>query len=338
MHLTPDSDQWDPHALHFAEAEAAMLDSSGESVGRRKRNRNLFEEADISVLYAEPCTWDSFEELIDNQLSDVYDLSDPLSEDDEVMLTCDGIRAQIASLNTVFEPPIFSAVLIDQALISKVSMAMGSMTVDDAACGVFEARVFSSVSAIAAGRSKGVTAEHLVKIWRIPYDDAARTLEVTTQRIRQDPDSSLSRNAGTNDRAVRYRRISSKFFTDTLFATKMAKSLRGNTCAQIFVSDKDFIALYPMKKEAEYFLALKEFSKDVGAPDVLVCDSAKTQKKREVKDFCTQIGTTLNILEAETQWANRSELWVGLVNPPARIFETPALRLCYGIIVWNAEF
>ena len=93
-----------------------------------------------------------------------------------------------------------------------------------------------------------------------------------------------------------------------------------------------------MKKEAEYFLALKEFSKDVGAPDVLVCDSAKTQKKREVKDFCTQIGTTLNILEAETQWANRSELWVGLVNPPARIFETPALRLCYGIIVWNAEF
>ena len=101
-----------------------------------------------------------------------------------MMLTCDGIRAQIASLNTVFEPPIFSAVLIDQALISKVSMAMGSMTVDDAAYGVFEARVFSSVSAIAASRSKGVTAEHLVKIWRIPHDDAARTLEVTTQRTK----------------------------------------------------------------------------------------------------------------------------------------------------------
>ena len=45
---------------------------------------------------------------------------------------------------------------------------------------------------------------------------------------------------------------------------------------------------------------LKEFSKDVGAPDVLVCDLAKTQKKREVRDFCTQISTTLQILEAET--------------------------------------
>jgi len=43
-------------------------------------------------------------------------------------------------------------------------MAMGSMTVDEAACEVFEARVFSSVSAIAAGRSKGVSAEHLVKL------------------------------------------------------------------------------------------------------------------------------------------------------------------------------
>jgi hypothetical protein len=33
VHLTPDSDQWDPHALNFAEAEAAMLDSSGDIVG-----------------------------------------------------------------------------------------------------------------------------------------------------------------------------------------------------------------------------------------------------------------------------------------------------------------
>jgi len=51
---------------------------------------------------------------------------------------------------------------------------------------------------------------------------------------------------------------------------------------------------------------------------MLVCDSAKTQKKREVKDFCTQIRTTLNIFEAEAQWANRSELWVGLVKESTR--------------------
>jgi hypothetical protein len=73
-----------------------------------------------------------------------------------------------------------------------------------------------------------------------------------------------------------------------------------------------------MKKESEYILALKEFAKDVGAPEVFICDSAKTQKKREVKDFCTQMGTTLSILEAETQWANQAELFVGLVKEATR--------------------
>jgi hypothetical protein len=33
VYLTPNSDQWDPHASHCAEAEAAMMDSSGEIVG-----------------------------------------------------------------------------------------------------------------------------------------------------------------------------------------------------------------------------------------------------------------------------------------------------------------
>jgi hypothetical protein len=94
--------------------------------------------------------WDSFEQLIDIQRSEVYDLSNPLLDDDKVMLTCD-TRFQVASLNEVFEPSIFSAMLNDQALISRVSMAMGSMTIDDAACKVFEARVFSSVSTITAG-------------------------------------------------------------------------------------------------------------------------------------------------------------------------------------------
>ena len=53
------------------------------------------------------------------------------------------------------------------------------------ACEVFGARkplVIWDVntSAIAAGWSHGVPAEHLEKIWHIPFDDAARTLHVTT--------------------------------------------------------------------------------------------------------------------------------------------------------------
>ena len=69
--------------------------------------------------------------------------------------------------------------------------------------------------------------------------------------------------------------------------TGTVKSSRGNICAQLFVSDKGFVAIYPMKKQSDYFLALKQFAKDVDAPDVLVCDPHPAQTKREVREFCT---------------------------------------------------
>jgi hypothetical protein len=59
---------------------------------------------------------------------------------------------------------------------------------------------------------------------------------------------------------------------------------------------------------------LKQFAKDIGAPGVLVCDPHPAQTKREVREFCTQIGTTLKVLEAETQWANHAELYIGLIK------------------------
>ena len=124
----------------------------------------------------------------------------------------------------------------------------------------------------------GVTAEQLSKVFCIPHDAAVCTLSVTTQLVQYNTDSSLSRNVSTDDCALQYRKITLKFFTDTLFATKGAKSTRGNICAQIFVSDKGFRLLYPMKDQQSYFLALKEFAKDVGALEVLVCDAPPAQK------------------------------------------------------------
>ncbi len=56
-----------------------------------------------------------------------------------------------------------------------------------------------------------------------------------------------------------------------------------------------------MQLQSEYLLALKQFAKDVGVPEVHVCDSHLLQKAREVKQFLTSVGMTLSILEAETQ-------------------------------------
>ncbi len=106
------------------------------------------------------------------------------------------------------KPSFFLASTSNRATIYHLCMALGSTTVDDAVCTVFESRAYSEllaladVSAIATGWSQGVTPEHISKIRHIPFDNAVTTLEGMTQLIKQSPDSLLSRNTNTNDRAV----------------------------------------------------------------------------------------------------------------------------------------
>jgi hypothetical protein len=92
-------------------------------------------------------------------------------------------------------------------------------------------------SAAHARKPKGVDAEHLSKIWKIDIESVRRMIDVTSQYNRRKDDPKLSRNYGTNDRMLRYKRIDQWFFMDTFFATRKAgKSSRGNTCCQLFVT------------------------------------------------------------------------------------------------------
>ena len=49
-----------------------------------------------------------------------------------------------------------------------------------------------------------------------------------------------------------------------------------------------------------------------------MADPHPLKKIREVKEFCNKIGKTLRLLEHETQWANRAELYVGLLKEAVR--------------------
>jgi len=60
--------------------------------------------------------------------------------------------------------------------------------------------------------------------------------------------------------------------------------------------------------------ALKQFAKEIGAPDAVICDAAGEQTSKEVKEFCNQIGTTLHVLEENTPWANRAKLYIRLIK------------------------
>jgi hypothetical protein len=52
-----------------------------------------------------------------------------------------------------------------------------------------------------------VTPEYLSKVWRISFEDAKRTIDVTSQLSATPKDPILAKSYGTNDRMLRYKRI-----------------------------------------------------------------------------------------------------------------------------------
>jgi hypothetical protein len=112
VYLTPDGDRWDPQATHYGDAESSMLDNSGQLVDCNWTNLTIFDEADISGMKAKTDTWDSFDEKVDAialENEDWYLVDALLNEDDEIRLTQDGIRAELATVNIAHEPSLFSA-------------------------------------------------------------------------------------------------------------------------------------------------------------------------------------------------------------------------------------
>ena len=67
-------------------------------------------------------------------------------------------------------------------------------------------------SGVHGGPEVGVDARHLSKVWRISYEDAKRTNNATTQYGMHMPNPVMNQNYTTNDRMLRYRRITQYFF------------------------------------------------------------------------------------------------------------------------------
>ena len=175
------------------------------------------------------------------------------------------------------------------------------------------------MSGIVATGAKGVGAHHLSKVWRISHEDAQWTLDVTSQHGNHPVNPQLSKNYGTNDRMLRYKRSKEYFYMDTFFSTKKGgKSSRGNLCCQLFVTDKGFLYVVPLKSKSKVMSAVKQSAKEIWAPDAIVCDMSMEQTSPDIKTFLNDIGTTLRVLEEGTPWANKAERYIGLLKESVR--------------------
>ena len=96
---------------------------------------------------------------------------------------------------------------------------------------------------------------------------------------------------------------------DTFFATKKGgQSSQGHMCCQLFVTDKGFVYVIPMRRKSKVLQAIKQLAKEIGV------DMACEQMSQEVRKFCNDIGTTLWALEEGSPWCNKAELYIRHTN------------------------
>ena len=97
----------------------------------------------------------------------------------------------------------------------------------------------SEIGATAKKKVKGVTPERLSKIWSIDIEAAKRTIGLTSQHVKHEASDHLRRRYSTNDRMLRYKRISTHFFMDTFEVTEKAVSQRTVSYTHLTLPTKD---------------------------------------------------------------------------------------------------
>jgi len=322
--LTPDG-HWDPHSDAYAKNEERMLDWEGNMVEEQHRQRIVLDEiptndemsAGATICHAES---NKIDRLIESNLSssdcdhtppgDLAELLEERARDGKFMMSVGSTDGYIGKF-------LFDKDGEDDDEAGSGESASDSGT--DGDCLDEDELDGFMASSTHARVKRNIGVDHLSKVWKIDPDTAQRTLDITSQNAVHQTVPNLSRNFGTNDRSLRYKRISEYFFTDTFFATKkLGKSTRGNACCQLFVTDKGYIYVVPLTKEAEVLQAIKQFAKEIGSPKAFIMDAANAQKSKDIRHFCSQIGSSLRILEEGTPWANKAELYIGLLKEATR--------------------
>jgi hypothetical protein len=152
----------------------------------------------------------------------------------------------------------------------------------------------------------GVDAATLAKNWGIGLEATKMTYLVNTQRgVRRMNYPSLTNRYKTNDRQLRYRRLTVTMYTDKMFSTILSR--KNNKAAQIFCTDFGFVRAFPLKKEKEAHEALYLLFHRDGVPNAMVMDGAKAQVGWEfIRKLCDS-GCHIKQNEPHTQSSNMGE-------------------------------
>ena len=334
--------RWDPHSEAYGQNEANMTDWEGNVKELKDQlHRVVIDEIEDEIDARKFVVSSTESNTIDNICGDQHSMVDAWQEG-RIPRACDDINLHLGRvLSILVDSWLAQQVEIkldlghDQIAIgSTIGMDPDEFLYHEADDSDLDEQISQDsvdvvdnihdldqffVSGVEATGTKGVGARHLSKVWQISHEDAQWMLDITSQHGNRLVDPQLSKNYGTNDRMLRYKRIKEYFYMDTFFSTKKGgKSSHDNLCCQLFVTDKGFLYVVPLKQKSKMMLAVKQFTKEIGAPDTIVCDMSMEQTSLEIKAFLNDIGTTLRVLEEGTPWANKAERYIGLLKESVR--------------------
>jgi len=162
---------------------------------------------------------------------------------------------------------------------------------------------------------KEITKESLAELWSIGIDVAQRTIDTSTQNTLRVTNCDLHHRFQTKAHQWQFNQLGGiygRYCTDTAIAK--IKSIRGNTCAQIFTNAANHTVCYPMKSKGEAHLALSNFFHDIVVPNTLHSDNAKEFTAGEFRNKCNKHSVKQTFIEPKSQWKNPVEKAIGLVK------------------------
>ena len=165
-----------------------------------------------------------------------------------------------------------------------------------------------------------------------PEDVIRKTFEATTQ---------LSMSIETDNRLVprqhyksrfpflREKRVHDTFHSDTFFPSIPTNN--NETCSQLFIGkETDYMYVQPLRTESHSFSALQDFGCQVGIPQELKTDNAKTETGKKWTDWCRKYLVKTKFTEPHHPWQNYSEHGIGelskMVKRCMRAFNAPMSR------------
>lgn len=235
LFLTPDQDDWNPHCESYENNERSMLDFQGEMADKshRKQHFPIFNDNDLPAELAS-VTLDRWNDYLDANISSSFAamVLDPGGDHDIEFAESINLRAEVSKMAGNIGSVNF------EFSDSKNLFDLNGPTIgtwDDLENFVKETLpeavedIESKVAAMSADRSNGVSSELLSNLWLVSEDLAEGAIDQTTQLCRHREHNHLSRNYSTNDRMLRYKRLKSCFFSDTMFALQH-KSVRQYKC------------------------------------------------------------------------------------------------------------